>query len=450
MAVRPWFAAASSHLGPEAPPVVAALGGLLDPAGFAAAIDRLASGFDARRIYVAVFGIDQYSRLKALLGRDLADRLVVLLGERLERFAPETPMARTADDALAIAFQAPTLDAAMARTEDIRHGLEMVYAVADFSIDVRLTSGLSAGGAPGALLQAADLALEEARGAHRRSGVFDPVSYAAAVRSLSLMPELRAAIARDELSVAHQPKFDLRRGRVTGVETLVRWSHPQQGDVPPDLFISMAEETGEIRAITEWVLKRAIADQAILAAAGAPLPFSVNLSGRLISDAAVIDDLLRIAAAAKAPICLEITETAVIADPQAALANLKRIRAAGLGVSIDDYGCGLSSLSYLKLIPAVELKLDKSLVQEIACSRRDALIIRSTIDLAHALGMAVAAEGVETEQSLALLSSMGCDVVQGFLIARPMPLAKLQAFLSAPPRAEAPRPAPTPAIARVV
>ena len=192
----------------------------------------------------------------------------------------------------------------------------------------------------------------------------------------------------------------------------------------------MAEQTGHIRALTDWVLAQALADQREMRAAGHDLSVSVNISGRLLDDADFADRALEMIAESDGDICFEITETAVIENPELALSLIDRFASAGVAISIDDYGAGLSSLAYLKLIRANELKIDKSFVFSMADSQRDALLVRSTVDLAHSLGLKVTAEGVETPTALALLSGMGCDIAQGYLIARPMPLNKLLIFMA--------------------
>ena len=251
---------------------------------------------------------------------------------------------------------------------------------------------------------------------------------------------MRAALGNGELSLAYQPKFDFREGRVTGIEALMRWTHPQRGCVSPDLFIGTAEETGHIRPLTEWAIRRAIADQKTLIAAGHPLAVSVNISGRLLSDESFADFAVAEVAASNADLCFEITETAVVDYPELALRIIARFAEAGIAVSLDDYGAGLSSLTYLKQIRADELKIDKSFILGLDQSSRDALLVKSTIDLAHSLGLRVTAEGVETPTALALLRGMGCDMAQGFLIGRPAPLAALIDQLS--------EPAPTREVAR--
>ncbi|MEH3106172.1 MAG: EAL domain-containing protein [Sphingomonas fennica] len=258
-----------------------------------------------------------------------------------------------------------------------------------------------------------------------------------------LAADLARAVARDELFLVYQPKLDCRTGRINSAEGLLRWQHPVRGSISPADFIPVAERTGSIRALTCWVIERAIADQATLAAAGHVLTLNVNLSARLAGDAAFTRWALAAVARAVGTIGLELTETAAIDDPEAALANMHAFADAGVHIAIDDYGAGLSSLAYLKQLPASELKIDRMFISGLADSHRDPLLVRSTIDLAHALGMEVTAEGVETPVTLALLRVMGCDQVQGWAIARPMALEALRVFLSsAGPFAEPGRPKP--------
>jgi EAL domain-containing protein (putative c-di-GMP-specific phosphodiesterase class I) len=192
----------------------------------------------------------------------------------------------------------------------------------------------------------------------------------------------------------------------------------------------MAEETGHVRALTEWVVRQAIADQKTLADGGHVLDIAVNISGRVLGEPDFIDFCREALAHAAGRICFEITETAVIENPEVALAMLDAFADMGISISIDDFGSGLSSLGYLKRIRGHELKIDRSIVADITGSQRDALIVRSTIDLAHSLGLKVVAEGIETSDAFSLLSAMGCDHAQGYLISRPLPLSQLFEFLS--------------------
>lgn len=240
------------------------------------------------------------------------------------------------------------------------------------------------------------------------------------------MTDLLAAMDNGALSVVYQPKQDLKGGVMCGAEALLRWHDAEREQVSPEIFVTAAEETGHIRQLTKWTLCRIVRDSQTLAQAGAEMPLSFNLSAALLCNDAAIDELLAVAAHSKLALVAEITETMRIDDADHAARSLERIRAAGIRLSIDDYGMGLSSLSYLRLIQAHELKLDKSFISVLISSERDRVLIKSTIDLAHALGMTIAAEGVETEHVRDMLRLMGCDSIQGYLYARPMGVAALQ------------------------
>jgi diguanylate cyclase len=200
--------------------------------------------------------------------------------------------------------------------------------------------------------------------------------------------------------------------------------------VLPGDFIGLAEEEGLIGALTTWTLEQVIRDQRLMAADGHDLTVFVNISGQLLGDGGFIDGACALVRNSGAKIGFEITETSMIRDPKSAIAHLKQIADGGVPIAIDDYGAGLSSLAYLKQLPATELKIDKMFVMELTSSNRDPLIVRSTIDLAHAMEMEVTAEGVETPAALALLSVMGCDMVQGFLISRPVAIDAFRHFLA--------------------
>ena len=279
------------------------------------------------------------------------------------------------------------------------------------------------------VVEHANIAVDQAQAAHQRLTAFDEAAYGDPIRNLSLMSELAAARHNGELTLFYQPKLDMRSGRISGVEALCRWRHGTRGPISPDLFIVMAEETGNIEALTDWVLQTALQDQHQLRAAGIDLPIAVNLSGRMVGDRAFADRALRVIRGMEGRISFEITETAVIANPEDALAVVALFEESGVPVSIDDYGSGLSSLAYLKRIRAQELKIDKAFVLLIDENPRDRLLVKSTIDLAHGLGMKVVAEGVETAEAIALLAGMGCDYAQGYHIARPMPIEDVISFL---------------------
>jgi EAL domain-containing protein (putative c-di-GMP-specific phosphodiesterase class I) len=335
---------------------------------------------------------------------------------------------------LGVALRGSELDAARAVIGEMQAALAEPVRLGEATIDVSLTAGLALRGLGAdkvvSVIERATIALDQAREARRQIAVFDAELYGDPAANLSLMGEMRRSIVDCDLVLHHQPKYDLRRGVVSGVEALVRWRHPTRGLLAPNHFVPMAEETGHIRALTEWVLSQAIAEQRAMRQMGHDLSVSINISGRLLGDEEFARFALDAIAEADGDICLEITETAVIENPELGLALIERFAAAGVAISIDDYGTGLSSLAYLKQIRASELKIDKAFVVAIGDSQRDALLVRSTVDLAHGLGLKVTAEGVETPTALALLSAMGCDLIQGYFIARPMPLNALLTFMS--------------------
>jgi EAL domain-containing protein (putative c-di-GMP-specific phosphodiesterase class I) len=260
--------------------------------------------------------------------------------------------------------------------------------------------------------------------------------------SLSLLSDLRTAVDRDQLRLYLQPKIHLASGRLCGAEALVRWQHPSRGMIQPMSFIPFAEQTGFIRVLTQWIVARSATRCKALCADGLDLKLSINLSTRDLLDQDLPGKLARLLEreqVAPRMLCLEITESAIMDDPQRALQTLQSLHAMGLRLSIDDFGTGYSSLAYLKKLPVHELKIDKSFVVAMETDRADLKIVRSTIDLAHNLGLSVVAEGVENEQVWNLLRLLHCDEAQGYGIARPMPEAEFAAW-AAGWKAPAPQP----------
>ncbi|MBC7768441.1 MAG: EAL domain-containing protein [Phycisphaerales bacterium] len=388
--------------------------------------------------YVLALTIVRYRQIREAIGFTLAVELVQSLGEKAQAAYPGFTLGRLAADTIAMVLPVAEEPGALALAADIRAALEGPIGVGGVQVDVVLSAGVAhlENNGDHAALDHALIAAEQARAAQRNVALFDPIAYGDHARNLSLMSEMIDGINQGQLTLHYQPKFDLRSNAVTGAEALVRWNHPTRGRIAPDVFVVMAEETGHIAELTEWTLIQAIADQQKLREAGADMLISVNLSGRLIGDAAFTDLAIALIEDTGADICLEITETAAMNEPEAALVNIDRYVAAGVRISIDDYGAGLSSLSYLKRIHAHELKLDKSFIQALGAHSREALLVKSTVDLAHSLGMKITAEGVETTPVLALLAAMGCDVAQGYLIGRPMPLTDLIATLPGAPADE--------------
>jgi EAL domain-containing protein (putative c-di-GMP-specific phosphodiesterase class I) len=300
-----------------------------------------------------------------------------------------------------------------------QHRIELIFAAAvcaaERADEVRLT-------------EEAEAALAEARAGNR--AVTHDLVQPGRREVQRLGRELDLAIARNELLIQYQPKVHVRRQEIGSAEALIRWRHPTRGLVLPGDFIPAAEQAHLIDRLTLWTIRQVIADHQRLADRGHDLRLFINISGQLLSDEAFVREACALVGESDAKLGFEITETSVIRDPVGAIANLQIFADSGVVIAIDDYGAGLSSLAYLKQLPARELKIDKLFVTQLTSSNRDPLIVRSTIDLAHALEMEVVAEGVESHAAMALLTVMGCDMVQGFLISRPITLEALETFLS--------------------
>ena len=302
-------------------------------------------------------------------------------------------------------------------------------------VDVTLSFGVADPAPEGPAQQIANAALAAVHAArlgtrHERfvEGASDETNW-----HLSMLGELDSAMAGDQVWNAYQPKLDLATGRIVGVEALVRWDHPERGLIPPDGFIPMIEDHGRARDLTLHVLDRCLADALRWRDQGYDLSVAINLSATLLLDVTFVELLrarLENSPVPAARITVEVTESAAMRDPERAIPTLQSWRDLGLNISIDDYGTGQSSLAYLQKLPATELKIDKSFVKTIAEDPRNAIMVRSTIALAHELGMTVVAEGVEDASCLAALVEMGCDTAQGWHIGEPMPAATLAAFLA--------------------
>lgn len=252
-------------------------------------------------------------------------------------------------------------------------------------------------------------------------------------RRLTLMGELKRALERNELELFFQPKINLAKNTVCGVEALVRWKHEIHGFIPPDEFIGLAERTRMIRPLSQWVLEQAFRTCAGWHQAGINLTVSVNLSTKDLLDPELPDQIAGIAAKMGVQpewIVFEITESSIMGDPTRALIIVERLRSMGYQLSIDDFGTGYSSLAYLKKLPVSELKIDKSFVMDMLTSDSDAIIVKATVDLAHNLGLKVTAEGIETAEAMEMLRKIGCDVGQGYLFSRPIPVGDLEKWLS--------------------
>jgi EAL domain-containing protein (putative c-di-GMP-specific phosphodiesterase class I) len=284
------------------------------------------------------------------------------------------------------------------------------------------------------LMKNADTAMYHAKSAGRNNfQFFEPAMNEASAERLLLEDGLRTAIAKRELSLHYQPQLDLPTGRVVGLEALLRWHHPVMGMVPPLKFIPVAEDTGQIEAIGLWVLEQALTQIAVWRMAGHDdLRIAVNLSAHQLRDGQFTERVSQALLLHGLPgdaLELEITESVAMRDPAHTAELLRQLRRHGVALAIDDFGTGYSSLAYLKQLPLSCLKLDRSFVMDIESDPNDAAICTATIQLAHSLGLGVVAEGVETSVQLEFLRRLGCDIVQGYFISKPLPAAEMTRFL---------------------
>lgn len=282
-----------------------------------------------------------------------------------------------------------------------------------------------------ALIQHADLAMSTAKDSHDSQATYQP-EQPRSPNNLKLKSELHQALENNELVLHYQPKVDMKSGRMISVEALVRWQHPHYDLLSPDSFIHLAEQSGFIRPLGLWVTRTALAQCAKWRASGYPLNVAINLSVCNLQDEDLPDQLLDVLSGCSAKpewLELEITESAVMTDPQHALKVLDQLHGFGIKLAIDDFGTGYSSLTYLKQLPVHELKIDKSFILNMSEDNDDSMIVHATIDLAHNLGLKTVAEGVVSYKTWCLLSALGCDFAQGYYISRPLTAEQLTRWL---------------------
>ena len=383
--------------------------------------------------------LDRFKHVNDALGHHFGDELLRGVAQRLQGLCEpgQHTLARLGGDEFMVLMDPADEQDANELASRILRDFEQPLLIDDQTVDLGAGIGIALyplhGTDVNTLMRRAELAMYAAKRQQSGSQCYAPELDASSQESLSLLGELRNAVESDALRLFLQPKIDLHSGRVIGAEALMRWEHPARGLVQPLQFIPFAEQTGFIRVLTQWMLTATVRAWAELTARGhRGLRISVNLSTRDLMDQDLpmkLAETLRDHGATPKALCLEITESAIMDDPQRALQTLEQLSAMGFKLSIDDFGTGYSSLAYLKRLPVDELKIDRSFVMALEKDLDDARIVRSTIDLAHNLGLTVVAEGLESTKAWKLLSALGCDEGQGYIISEPLPAAVFMSWM---------------------
>jgi len=380
-------------------------------------------------IALLVMGINRFKEINDTLGYDFGDQLLLEVGARIQQALPENAyLARLSGNEFAIFLSDANEQQANAYTQHILASMYEPFNVNQVELEIGLSIGLALfpqhTDEVDSLVRYADVAMHQARECHAPYMFYNGEKDSHSVRSLLLGTELRQAISGGQFVLFYQPKVSLVSGKVAGLEALIRWDHPTLGLIPPDNFIGLAEQTGAIQELTDWVLEEALYFLRKLQRRGMQLGVAVNISTQSLRDFQLkprIVELLRHTGVASHDLTLEITENVMMQDIAFAQKVLESLHDLGLRISIDDFGTGFSSLAYLNQLPVDELKVDRSFVLGMQKSNEDQAIVESVVGLAHTLGCSVVAEGVETQEALEALGNMACDIAQGYFISKPQP-----------------------------
>jgi diguanylate cyclase (GGDEF)-like protein len=390
-------------------------------------------------VTILIMDLDRFKYVNDMLGHQTGDLVLREVANRIRRLLRKSDtVARLGGDEFAILLPEAGIEQAEEIVAKILGALEAPITIDEQPLDVGISIGIATypdhGRDARTIIGRADVAMYVAKRSNTGYAVYDPSYYRPHQQQLTLLGELRKAVEHNELTLYYQPKLSLHDGRCSHVETLVRWTHPQRGFIPPAEFIPFAEQTGYIRTITRWVIEQAILQCRRWHDNNIDLTVSINISARDLLNAELPDLVASALSSNRVDpkfICIEITESGVMEDPAMALRILKQLSGLGLSLSVDDYGTGYSSLSYIKKLPIQELKIDQSFVKNMVKDRDDATIVRSTIDLGHNMGLKVVAEGVEDQQVWDMLRDLNCDHAQGYFMSRPLSASDLEKWLAA-------------------
>lgn len=392
---------------------------------------------ERRSLTFMLMDLDHFKEINDTMGHQAGDLLLQEVGRRLQSTVRKTDtVARLGGDEFGVLVPGVAEESAGAVAGQLLKALEPPFAIEQLTVDLRGSIGIAFfpkhGEDKDTLFRRADVAMYLAKQSANGFAIYSSERDSYSPERLALMADLNRAIDKNQLFLVYQPKVDLRTGTTTGVESLVRWQHPSRALIPPDRFIPLAERTAFIKPLTTWGLQTALSQTRAWQKQGITAPVSVNLSARILHDSHFPDqvkDLLHRLGIGPEQLELEITESVIMADPAHALDILTQISRMGVALSIDDFGTGYSSLAYLKKLPVKTVKVDKSFVLHMTQDPNDAQIVRSTIELAHNLGLKVVAEGVENREIWDRLVELGCDEAQGYHLSRPLPAAEMTKWL---------------------
>lgn len=386
---------------------------------------------------IIILNVDRFKHVNDVLGYPFGDALLKVVAERLKKTVRpyRAELARLAGDEFAILLKNSDITTAFQVTGQLNTAFAEPITLDGQTVDLSASMGIAVwpdhADTAEVLINRAEMAMYAAKAGTDGAMAFRPELDSSSAQNLSLLTDLREALQNDELQLYLQPKVATQTREVQGAEALVRWHHPTRGMIPPMKFIPFAEQTGFVRQLTLRMFEQAARCWHTLQQPGQPFRIAINMSTRDLLDLQFperLGDIMTKYGVTAEGFCLEVTESAIMDDPQRALTTLDRLAAMGFKLSIDDFGTGYSSLAYLKRLPVSELKIDQSFVFGMTSNESDAKIVRSTIDLAHNLGLSVVAEGVEDQTVLNTLASLGCDQAQGYYIGKPMPAANLAAW----------------------
>jgi diguanylate cyclase (GGDEF)-like protein len=377
--------------------------------------------------------LGRFSEINRVLGYACGDRLLHELVRRVRAVLPaHAVFARLGEAEFKVIMPGCATDA-LGLARQLIALMEEPVLMGDGVIDARIGVGIALfpghGSDAATLVRRSAAALHQSHHANGCYALHAGSQERDSHRRLRLIGDLHRAVRQHELQLFCQPKVDIRSGALCGVEALVRWEHPEHGMIPPTEFIPVAEQAGMITPVTQWIMDAAFHQSYLWHQAGIELPIAINLSAHDLYSPHVldrVDGLFSTWGLAPELIQFELTESALMAEPAAALGTLRRLKDTGVQLYVDDFGTGYSGLSYLQRLPVDGIKIDQSFVMPMVSNSDSAVIVSSTIDLGHNLGLNVIAEGVENQAILARLAALGCDIAQGYLIGKPMPAAKVQ------------------------